>query len=82
MSKKLIVEVGLLSKMFSMFFKAKEKNKEDEFIDNLGKKNAELGKVWSKWNSDMENTLLATKRALKVHNLDTKEIDDLLNKYY
>jgi hypothetical protein len=30
----------------------------------------------------MENTLLATKRALKVHNLDTKEIDDLLNKYY
>jgi hypothetical protein len=65
-----------------MFFKAKEKNKEDEFIDSLGKKNAELGKVWSKWNSDMENTLLATKRALKVHNLDTKEIDDLLNKYY
>jgi hypothetical protein len=82
MSKKLIVEVGLLNKMFSMFFKAKEKNKEDEFIDSLGKKNAELGKVWSKWNSDMENTLLATKRALKVHNLDTKEIDDLLNKYY
>jgi hypothetical protein len=65
-----------------MFFKAKENHKEDEFIDNLGKKNAELGKVWSKWNSDMENTLLATKRALKVHNLDTKEIDDLLNKYY
>jgi hypothetical protein len=82
MSKKLIVEVGLLNKMFSMFFKAKEKNKEDEFIDNLGKKNAELGKVWSKWNSDMQNTLLATKRALKVHKLDTKEIDDLLNKYY
>ena len=82
MSKKLIVEVGLLNKMFSMFFKAKENHKEDEFIDSLGKKNAELGKVWSKWNSDMENTLLATKRALKVHNLDTKEIDDLLNKYY
>jgi hypothetical protein len=39
MSKKLIVEVGLLNKMFSMFFKAKENHKEDEFIDNLGKKN-------------------------------------------
>jgi hypothetical protein len=82
MSKKLVVEVGLLNKMFSMFFKAKEKNKEGEFIDALAKKDAELGKVWSKWDKDMENTLLTTKRMLIANNIDTKEIDDLLKKYY
>jgi hypothetical protein len=82
MSKKLIVEVGLLNKMFSMFFKAKEKNKEDEFIDALSQKNAQLGKIWSKWDADMENALLATKKMLITNKLDTKEIDDLLKKYY
>jgi hypothetical protein len=38
--------------------------------------------VWDKWDSDMEKALLATKRALHNHKLDTKEIDDLLAKYY
>ncbi len=82
MPTKLIVEVSLLNKMFSMFFKAKEKNKEDEFIDSLSQKNAELGRIWSKWDKDMENALLTTKKMLMANKIDTKEIDDLLKKYY
>lgn len=82
MSKRMIVEVNLLSKLFGAFFKAKEAGKEDEFKDTLRSKDAELGKVWDKWDSDMEKTLLATKRALQVHKMDTKKIDNLLAKYY
>lgn len=82
MPKKLIVEVSLLNKMFSMFFKAKENNKEDEFIDSLSQKNAELGRIWSKWDNDMEKVLLTTKKMLIANKIDTKEIDDLLKKYY
>lgn len=82
MPKKLIVEVSLLNKMFSMFFKAKENNKEDEFIDSLSQKNAELGRIWSKWDNDMEKALLTTKKMLIANKIDTKEIDDLLKKYY
>jgi hypothetical protein len=82
MSKRMIVEVNLLSKLFGAFFKAKEAGKEDAFKDALRSKDAELGKVWDKWDSDMEKTLLATKRALQVHKMDTKKIDNLLAKYY
>lgn len=82
MSKKMLVEVNLLSKLFGAFFKAKEDGKEDEFKNSLRSKDAELGKVWDKWDSDMEQTLLATKRALQAHKLDTKKIDTLLAKYY
>ncbi len=78
----MIVEVSFLSKLFGAFFKAKTAGKSDEFKDTLRSKNPELGRVWDKWDSDMEKALLATKRALHNHKLDTKEIDDLLAKYY
>ena len=82
MSKKILVEANILSKMFGAFFKAKENGRGDEFKDNLRKQNAELGKVWDKYDSDMEKTLLTTKRMLIANKLDTTEIDDLLKKYY
>jgi hypothetical protein len=82
MSKRMIVEVNLLSKLFGAFFKAKEAGKEDAFKDALRSKDAELGKVWDSWDASMEKTLLATRRALQNQKKDSKVIDDLLAKYY
>lgn len=77
MSKRIISE-GVLDKLFSLFFKAKAEKKEDKFIANIRKRDPELADAWSKWDKDMDNSLIAMKRALEVNNLSTDRIDKII----
>jgi|LakMenEpi03Aug12_release.lakeMendotaPanAssembly.Ray.scaffolds.fasta_scaffold207937_2 hypothetical protein len=82
MSKKIITEIAILDKLFSMFFNAKAEGTEDKFIANIRKKDPELADYWSKWDKDMESALRSAKRDLKASNLSTDKVDDFLKKNY
>ena len=77
---KRIISEGVLDKLFSMFFKAKAENKEDRFIANIRKSDPELADAWAKWDRDMDNSLIAMKRALQASNLPTDKIDKNIGK--
>jgi hypothetical protein len=82
MSKKILTEIAVLDKLFSLFFSAKAEGNEDKFIANIRKKDPELADYWAKWDKDMESALRSAKRDLKASNLSTDKVDDFLNKNY
>ena len=82
MSKKILTEIAVLDKLFSLFFNAKAEGNEDKFIANIIKKDPELADYWAKWDKDMESALRSAKRDLKASNLSTDKVDDFLNKNY
>jgi hypothetical protein len=82
MSKKIITEISILDKLFSLFFTAKAEGTEDRFIANIRKTDPELADYWSKWDKDMESALRSAKRDLTASNLSTNKVDDFLKKNY
>ena len=82
MPKKRLVEVGVFNKLLNLFLKAKSDKREQDFIRNISKKDAQLGKMYSLWNDKMDDALISMKRLLHSKGLDTKEIDKILNNRY
>lgn len=84
MSKKILVEAGLLSRLLSVFYDKKSKGQEDDLVKVLKKStnNPAYDKAYAAWNSDSERLLLATRKMLQQSGLDTSEIDALLKKYH
>jgi hypothetical protein len=82
MPKQRLVEVSVFNKLLNLFLKAKSNNKEHEFIRNITKKDAQLGKLYSIWNTKMDDALISMKNTLEKQGLDTREIDKILNKTY
>jgi hypothetical protein len=80
MSKRVLSE-GVLDKFFDLFLKAKSQNKESGWLSRLRGKDPELADIWSKWDDDMNDILLATKAMAKNRNLDTTDIDSVIKKY-
>jgi hypothetical protein len=80
MSKRVLSE-GVLDKFFSLFLKAKSQNKESGWLSRLRDKDPELADIWSGWDSDMNKLLAATQAMAKKRNLDTTDIDAVINKY-
>jgi hypothetical protein len=80
MSKRVLSE-GVLDKFFDLFLKAKSQNKESGWLSRLRDKDPELADIWSKWDDDMNDILLATKAMAKNRNLDTTDIDSVIKKY-
>jgi hypothetical protein len=82
MSKKMLVEIALFDKLFSLFIKAKSDKREQDFIRKIKKQDPKLGKLYSDWNDKMDAALMSMKSTLQSQGLDTKEIDKVLNKNY
>ena len=80
MSKRVLSE-GVLDKFFNLFLKAKSQNKESGWLSRLRDKDPELADIWSKWDDDMNDILMATKAMAKNRNLDTTDIDSVIKKY-
>jgi hypothetical protein len=82
MPKQRLIEVNVFNKLLNLFLKAKSNNREHEFIRNISKKDAQLGKLYSIWNDRMDDALVSMKNTLQKQGLDTREIDKILNKTY
>ena len=79
---KLIFERNIFQKLLDTFFKAKTKNKEDEFISKIKYSNPELSKAFKDLDDSIVSGQLKLKSILKKRGLDTTEIDAFLDKYY
>ena len=82
MQKRRLVEINMFSKLWDLFLNAKEKNKEQDFIKKMMKTDPELAGMYHNWNSKMDNTLRAIKRAQDKRGMDTSKIKQLLKKQY
>ena len=82
MQKKRLVEINMFSKLWDLFLNAKEKNKEQDFIKKMMKTDPELAGMYHNWNSKMDDTLRAIKRAKDKRGMDTSKIKQLLKKQY
>lgn len=79
---KLIFERNLFQKLIDTFFKAKAKEKEDEFISKIKYTNPELSKAFKDLDDSIVSSQLKLKSILQRRGLDTSEIDAFLEKFY
>lgn len=79
---KLIYERNIFQKLIDTFFKAKSKDKSDEFISKIKYTNPELSKAFKDLDDSIVSGQLKLKSILQRRGLDTTEIDAFLDKYY
>lgn len=79
---KLIFERNIFQKLLDTFFKAKSKDKGDEFISKIKYSNPELSKAFKDLDDSIVSGQLKLKSILQKRGLDTTEIDTFLDKYY
>lgn len=79
---KLIFERNMFQKLIDTFFKAKSKDKGDEFISKIKYTNPELSKAFKDLDDSIVSGQLKLKSILQRRGLDTTEIDAFLDKYY
>lgn len=79
---KLIFERNIFQKLLDTFFKAKSKDKGDEFISKIKYSNPELSKAFKDLDDSIVSGQLKLKSILQKRGLDTSEIDAFLDKYY
>lgn len=79
---KLIYERNIFQKLIDTFFKAKSKDKGDEFISKIKYTNPELSKAFKDLDDSIVSGQLKLKSILQRRGLDTTEIDAFLDKYY
>jgi hypothetical protein len=82
MSKKVLVEISAIKRLLDLFLRPKSRQKEQDFIIKLKQTDPKLGKVYSKWDKDRVNSLQTMKKFLDRHNIDSSNIDKVLNKQY
>lgn len=76
-----LIEVNLLNKILGFLGGSSGSDKKTQFIKKLRKADPALAKSFENWESDFLKLLKAS-RAVKVkHNMDTTEIDKLIQKY-
>ena len=78
---KLLIEANIFQKLIDTFFKAKAKNKEDEFISKLKHADTEVGNAFDDLNQTMINNMVKLKKSLEKQGMDTTEVDNYLNTY-
>lgn len=79
---KLIFERNMFQKLIDTFFKAKSKDKGDEFISKIKYTNPELSKAFKDLDDAIVSKKLKIKDILQRRGLDTSHIDDFLEKFY
>jgi hypothetical protein len=82
MSKKVLVEISAIKRLLDLFLRPKSRQKEQDFIIKLKQTDPKLGKVYSQWDKDRVNSLQTMKKFLDRHNIDSSNIDKVLNKQY
>ena len=82
MSKKILVEISAIKRLLDLFLRPKSRQKEQDFIIKLKQTDPKLGKVYSQWDKDRVNSLQTMKKFLDRHNIDSSNIDKVLNKQY
>ena len=79
---KIKFERNIFQKLLDTFFKAKSKDKGDEFISKIKYSNPELSKAFKDLDDSIVSGQLKLKSILQKRGLDTTEIDAFLDKYY
>ena len=82
MSKKVLVEISAIKRLLDLFLRPKSRQKEQDFIIKLKQTDPKLGKVYSQWDKDRVNSLQTMKKFLDRHNIDSSNIDKVINKQY
>jgi hypothetical protein len=82
MSKKILIEVNLLSKFFNALFSAKvngDEDKLDRVFANTG--NDDLQRAYLAWKRDSDRMIQTAKDMVKKAGKDTAPIDAIIDKY-
>ena len=82
MSKKILIEVSLLSKFFNALFSAKVNGEEDK-LDKVfaNTDNPDLQRAYFAWKRDSDRMLQSAKDMVRKAGKDTAPIDAIIDKY-
>jgi hypothetical protein len=82
MSKKILVEINLLSKFFNALFSAKVNGDEDKLDKVFAQTdNEDLKRAYFAWKRDSDRMLQSAKDMVKKAGKDTAPIDAIIDKY-
>jgi predicted nucleic acid-binding Zn-ribbon protein len=82
MSKKILIEVNVLSKFFNALFSAKMNGDEDKLDKVFAKTdNRDLQRAYDSWKRDSDRMVQSARDMVKKAGKDTSSIDAVIAKY-
>jgi hypothetical protein len=80
MKKKLLIKESAFTRLLQSFFGAKAKGNENEWIGKLLEKDPEVAQAVDRLDKMLKKNATSLREKLKAKGIDTKEIDDLIQR--